>query len=119
MATTIASGPGEKRQLPHDERLHRVLQSDDRVSPREKRKGARDERQPQVPQPARAEPRPPRPRREEREAQETAGSAARTWQAEEVTGPKCQAGPNSACTPHGPHHERVKWAQEFTRKLWG
>ncbi|WP_455757984.1 zinc finger domain-containing protein [Streptomyces griseofuscus] len=30
---------------------------------------------------------------------------------EEVTCPKCQAGPNSPCTPHGPHHERVKWSK--------
>lgn len=39
--------------------------------------------------------------------------------AREVTCPKCQAGPNSPCTPHGPHHERVEWAKKFTRKLWG
>ncbi len=111
-------GPSEKRQLPHDERLRRVLQSDDRLGPGEKQKGARDERQHQAPPPARAKVRPPRPRRREREPQETAGSAARTWDAKEVTCPKCQAGPNSPCMPHGPHHERVEWAKEFTRKLW-
>ncbi|WP_262505806.1 hypothetical protein [Streptomyces sp. TRM68367] len=119
-------GPSEKRQLPHDERLRRVLQSDDRIGPGEKQKVARNERQQQavdvVPlPPARAEPRPPRPprpRRREREPQETAGSAARTWHAREVTCPKCQAGPNSPCVPHGPHQERVEWAKEFTRKLW-
>ncbi|MFF9573484.1 hypothetical protein [Streptomyces sp. NPDC014685] len=117
-------GPGEKRQLPHDERLRRVLQSDDRIGPGEKQEGARDELQQQavdvVPPPlARAEARPPRPRRRERETQETTGSAARTWHAKEVTCPKCQAGPNSPCVPHSPHHERVEWAKEFTRKLWG
>ncbi|MFI0155898.1 zinc finger domain-containing protein [Streptomyces lydicus] len=117
-------GPSEKRQLPHDERLRRVLQSDDRIGPGEKHKDARDELQQQAvdvvpPPPARAEARPPRPRTRERETQETAGSAARTWHAKEVTCPKCQAGPNSPCMPHGPHHERVEWAKEFTRKLWG
>ncbi|MEU3290327.1 zinc finger domain-containing protein [Streptomyces longwoodensis] len=54
-----------------------------------------------------------------RAKQEPAGSAARTWHAEDVTCPKCQARPNSSCTPDGPHQERVEWAQEFTRKLWG
>ena len=116
-------GPSEKRQLPHDERLRRVLQSDDRIGPAEKQKAARNERQQQAvdvvpPPPARAEPRPPRPRRRERETQENATSAARTWHAREVTCPKCQAGPNSPCVPHGPHQERVEWAKEFTRKLW-
>ncbi|WP_370424303.1 hypothetical protein AB8O64_36735 (plasmid) [Streptomyces sp. QH1-20] len=57
-------GPSEKRQLPHDERLLRVLQSDDRIGPGEQHKGARDERQQQAvdvvpPPPARAEARPP------------------------------------------------------------
>ncbi|MEU7183903.1 MULTISPECIES: zinc finger domain-containing protein [Streptomyces] len=112
-------GPSAKRQLPHDERLRRVLQSDDRIGPGEQQEGTRDERQHQVPPPARAKARPPRPRRIEREPQETAGSAARTWHAKEVTCPKCQARPNSPCTPHGPHQERVEWAEEFTRKLWG
>ncbi len=112
-------GPSAKRQLPHDERLRRVLQSDDRIGPGEQQKGVRDERQHQAPPPARAKARPSRPRRREREPQETAGSAARTWHAREVTCPKCQAGPNSPCTPHGLHHERVEWAKEFTRKLWG
>ncbi|MER6499242.1 hypothetical protein ABT218_07580 [Streptomyces sp. NPDC001455] len=112
-------GPSAKRQLPHDERLRRVLQSGDRIGPGEQQKGARDERQHQAPPPARAKARPPRPRRREREPQETAGSAARTWHAKEVTCPKCQAGPNSPCTPHTLHHERVEWAKEFTRKLWG
>ncbi|MDQ0595823.1 hypothetical protein QF037_000168 [Streptomyces canus] len=32
-------GPSEKRQLPHDERLRRVLQSDDRIGPGEKAEG--------------------------------------------------------------------------------
>ncbi|MFF9870183.1 hypothetical protein ACF1G0_33205 [Streptomyces sp. NPDC013953] len=110
-------GPSEKRQLPHDERLRRVLQSDDRIGPGEKQKGARDEGQQQavdVVPPPRA-----RPRRRERKTQETAASAARTWHAREVTCPKCQASPHSPCTPHDPHHERVEWAKEFTRKLWG
>ncbi|MGW1615195.1 zinc finger domain-containing protein [Streptomyces sp. NPDC002285] len=113
-------GPSAKRQLPHDERLRRVLQSDDRIGLEEKRKGARDELQQQAidvvpPPPVRS----PRPRKRERETQETAGSAARTWHAREVTCPKCQARPNTPCGPHGPHSERVEWAKEFTRKLWG
>ena len=108
-------GPSEKRQLPHDERLRRVLQSDDRMGPGEEQEGVRDERQHQARPPARS----PRPRRREREPQETAGSAARTWHAKEVTCPKCQAGPNFPCVPHGLHQERVEWAKEFTRKLWG
>ncbi len=112
-------GPNEKRQLPHDERLRRVLRSDDLIGPGEKQKGARGERRHQDPLPAQAKAQPPRPRRGERETQETAGSAARTWHTEEVTCPKCQADPNSPCTPHGPHYERVEWAREFTRKLWG
>lgn len=112
-------GPGEKRQLPHDERLRRVLQSDDRIGPGEHQKGARGKRQHQDPLPAQTQTRPLRPRRGERETQETAGSAARTWDTEEVTCPKCHAIPNSPCTPHGPHPERVEWAKEFTRKLWG
>jgi hypothetical protein len=112
-------GPSAKRQLPHDERLRHVLQSDDRSDPGEQQEGARDERQHQAPRPARTEGRPPRPRRREREPQETAGSAARTWHAKEVTCPKCQAGPNAPCIPHGLHQERVEWAEEFTRKLWG
>ncbi|MFI2241187.1 hypothetical protein [Streptomyces chrestomyceticus] len=112
-------GPSAKRQLPHDERLRRVLQSDDRRGPGEQQEGTRDKRQHQATPPARAKVRPPRPRRREREPQETAGTAARTWHAREVTCPKCQARPNSPCTPHGPHHERVEWAKEFTRKLWG
>ncbi|WP_457741227.1 zinc finger domain-containing protein [Streptomyces rochei] len=62
---------------------------------------------------------PPRQRRSEREPQETAGSAARTWHAKDVTCPKCQARPNSPCTPQGPHQERVEWVKEFTRKVWG
>ncbi|MFJ4151904.1 hypothetical protein ACIP10_30625 [Streptomyces galbus] len=112
-------GPSAKRQLPHDERLRRVLQSDDRSDPGEQQKSIRDRRQPQAAPPVRAKARPPRQHRGEREPQETAGSAARTWHAEDVTCPKCQARPNSPCTPHGPHQERVEWAQEFTRKLWG
>ncbi|KUM95745.1 hypothetical protein AQI95_43070 [Streptomyces yokosukanensis] len=112
-------GPSEKRQLPHDERLRRVLQSDDRMGPGERQEGALEERQHQASQPAPANTRPPRSRRAGREPQETAGSAARAWHAEEVSCPKCQAGPNSPCTPHGPHHERVEWAKNFTRKLWG
>lgn len=112
-------GPGAKRQLPHDERLRRVLQSDDRTDLGEQQKDARDERQHQAPPPARGKARPARQRRREREPQETAGSAARTWHAREVTCPKCQAGPNSPCTPPGPHHERVEWAEEFSRRLWG
>ncbi|MET9986197.1 zinc finger domain-containing protein [Streptomyces rochei] len=112
-------GPSAKRQLPHDERLRRVLESDDRIRPGEQQKGTRDERQHQAPPPARAKARPPRQRRREREPQETAGSAARTWHAKDVTCPKCQARPNSPCTPRGPHQERVEWAKEFTRKLWG
>jgi hypothetical protein len=111
-------GPSEKRQLPHDERLRRVLQSDDRSGPDEQQKDARDDRQQQAPPPARGKARAPRSRGREREPQETAGTAARTWHASEVTCPKCQAGPNSPCTPHGLHHERVKWAEEFSRKLW-
>ncbi|MEU2769319.1 MULTISPECIES: zinc finger domain-containing protein [Streptomyces] len=93
-------GPSAKRQLPHDERLRRVLQSGDRPDPGEQQKGVRGEREPQ----------------------ETEGSAARTWHAMEVTCPKCQASPNSPCTRggrSGPHHERVEWAKEFTRRLWG
>ncbi|MFC9931707.1 hypothetical protein [Streptomyces sp. NPDC127190] len=112
-------GPSAKRQLPHDERLHRVLQSEDRIDADEEQKGAPDERQHQAPPPARAEPRPPRQRRREREPQETAGSAARTWHATDVTCPTCRARPNSPCTPHGTHQERAEWAREFTRKLWG
>ncbi|MGW5866518.1 zinc finger domain-containing protein [Streptomyces sp. NPDC055239] len=112
-------GPSEKRQLPHDERLRRVLQSDDHIGPGEKQKSARGGHQHQDPLPAQAKARPPRPRKGERETQETAGSAARTWHTDEVTCPNCQAAPNSPCTPHGPHHERVEWAKEFTRKLWG
>ncbi|MEU0022647.1 hypothetical protein ABZ173_33910 [Streptomyces rochei] len=112
-------GPSAKRQLPHDERLRRVLQSGERIGPGEQQEGTRDERQHQAPPPARTKARPARPRRKEREPQETAGSAARTWHAKEVTCPKCQARPNSPCTPHGPHQERVEWAKEFTHKLWG
>lgn len=112
-------GPSAKRQLPHDERLRRVLQSGERIGPGEQQEGTRDERQHQAPPPARTKARPARPRRREREPQETASSAARTWHAKEVTCPKCQARPNSPCTPHGPHQERVEWAKEFTRKLWG
>ncbi|MET9663198.1 hypothetical protein [Streptomyces sp. NPDC006510] len=41
-------GPSEKRQLPHDERLRRVLQSDDRIGPGEQQKVARNERQQQA-----------------------------------------------------------------------
>ncbi|MGY3676642.1 zinc finger domain-containing protein [Streptomyces sp. TE33382] len=88
-------GPGPTRQIPHDERLRRVLHhSDTRHLP-------------------------PQPRREKRAEQQTGGTAARTWHAREVRCPKCQAPPATPCTPHGPHHERVEWAQEFTRKLWG
>ena len=112
-------GPSDKRQLPHDERLRRVLQSDNRLGPGEQQKDARDERQHQAPPPTRSKARTPPPRRREREPQETAGSAARVWHAREVTCPTCQAGPNSPCTPHGLHHERVEWAEEFSRKLWG
>ncbi|MFF8681139.1 hypothetical protein ACF07F_24805 [Streptomyces sp. NPDC015237] len=112
-------GPSAKRQLPHDERLRRVLQSDDRSSPGEKQQDTRDERQPQAPPPARTKAPSPQPRRRDGEPQETAGSAARTWHAKEVTCPKCQARPNSPCTPPGPHQERVEWAMQFTRKLWG
>lgn len=56
---------------------------------------------------------------EEGESQETVGSASWTWHAEEVTCLTCQAGPNSPCTSHGLHDERVEWAKEFTRKLRG
>ncbi|MFF4935376.1 hypothetical protein ACFY2H_42135 [Streptomyces griseofuscus] len=98
----LVEGPdsGKPRKDGHNERLQQAVD----VAP---------------PPPARAEPRPPRPHRREREPQETAGSASRTWHAREVTCPKCQAGPNSPCVPHGPHQERVEWAKEFTRKLWG
>ncbi|MFI1839775.1 zinc finger domain-containing protein [Streptomyces olivaceoviridis] len=112
-------GPSAKRQLPHDERLRRVLQNDERMGAGEQQEGPRDERRHHAPPPARVKARPPRPRKREREPQETAGSAARTWHAQEVTCPKCQAGPNSPCVPHGLHHDRVEWAKEFTRKLWG
>ncbi|OSZ61311.1 hypothetical protein OQI_06015 [Streptomyces pharetrae CZA14] len=112
-------GPSAKRQLPHDERLRRVLQSGDRSGLGEQQKGARDERQHHTAPPAGVKARPPQPRRAEREPQETASSAARTWHAKDVTCPKCQARPNSPCTPRGPHQERVEWAKEFTRKLWG
>ncbi|MEV6726641.1 hypothetical protein AB0M94_37615 [Streptomyces xanthochromogenes] len=112
-------GPSAKRQLPHDERLRRVLQSGERIGPGEQQEGTRDERQHQAPPPARTQARSARLRRGEREPQETAGSAARTWHAKEVTCPKCRALPNSPCTPRGPHQERVEWAKEFTRKLWG
>ncbi|WP_456340384.1 zinc finger domain-containing protein [Streptomyces anulatus] len=37
----------------------------------------------------------------------------------EVRCPKCQAPPEARCTPNGPHRERIEWAAEFTRKLWG
>ncbi|THA80263.1 hypothetical protein E6U81_29140 [Streptomyces sp. A0592] len=112
-------GPSAKRQLPHDERLRRVLESSDRSVPGKHQRGAREERRHQAPPPVRAEARLPRPRRREREPQETAGSAARTWHAKEVTCPKCQVGPDLPCVPRGLHHERVEWAKEFTRKLWG
>jgi len=116
-------GPSAKRQLPHDERLRRVLQSHDHVDPEEKHKGARDELPQQaidvVPPPPAQSLQPARPRRRAERTQETAGSAARTWHAREVTCPKCQARPNTPCGPHGPHPERVEWAKEFTRKLWG
>ncbi|WP_125491251.1 hypothetical protein [Streptomyces sp. WAC 04229] len=113
-------GPSAKRQLPHDERLRRALQSDDRSNPGQQQQGTRDERQHQARPPARTNAQPPRPpRRTDGEPQETVGSAARTWRAKEVTCPKCQARPNSPCTPHGPHQERVDWAMDFTRKLWG
>ncbi|WP_406429239.1 hypothetical protein [Streptomyces sp. NBC_00147] len=112
-------GPADKRQLPHDERLRRVLQSDDRVGPAEKPQAPRDERLHRVPESARAEPRSPRRRRGDGEVQGAAGSAARTWHAAEVTCPKCQAAPNTPCTPNGMHHERVEWAREFSRRLWG
>ncbi|WP_241838955.1 hypothetical protein, partial [Streptomyces sp. Root1295] len=88
-------GPGRTRQLPHDERLRRVLHHSDARS------------------------RPPRQRREKRSEQPTGGTAARTWHAREVRCPKCQAPPEARCTPNGPHRERVEWAAEFTRKLWG
>ncbi|MFB7211080.1 hypothetical protein [Streptomyces sp. NPDC056255] len=88
-------GPGQTRQIPHDERLRRVLHHSD------------------------ARYRPPQRRREKRSEQQTGGTAARTWHAREVRCPKCQAQPATPCTPRGPHHERVEWAQEFTRKLWG
>ncbi|WP_237725568.1 zinc finger domain-containing protein [Streptomyces sp. W007] len=88
-------GPGRTRQLPHDERLRRVLHHSDARS------------------------RPPRQRREKRSEQPTGGTAARTWHAREVRCPKCQAPPEARCTPNGPHRERIEWAAEFTRKLWG
>ncbi|WP_331762853.1 hypothetical protein [Streptomyces anulatus] len=88
-------GPGRTRQLPHDERLRRVLQHSDARS------------------------RPPRQRREKRSEQPAGGTAARTWHAREVRCPKCQAPPEARCTPNGTHRERVEWAAEFTRKLWG
>ncbi|WP_432091478.1 zinc finger domain-containing protein [Streptomyces sp. NRRL F-5630] len=112
-------GPDAQRQLPHDERLRRVLRSGDRLGPSDRQKSARDQRPHRDPPPARARARSPRPRRAEREPQESPGSAARTWQAKEVTCPKCQAGPKSPCVPRGLHRERVEWAEEFTRKLWG
>ncbi|MDQ8707549.1 hypothetical protein RCO28_34525 [Streptomyces sp. LHD-70] len=111
-------GPGEKRQLPHNERLLSVLQRIDRGGP-EKPAALSDEPPRQAPQPAPAEIRPPRRRRAEREARGTAGSAVRTWSAEEVTCPRCRAGPNTQCTPNGMHTERAEWAREFTRRLWG
>ncbi|MFF3734642.1 hypothetical protein ACFYXM_31225 [Streptomyces sp. NPDC002476] len=88
-------GPGRTRQLPHDERLRRVLHHSDARS------------------------RPPRQRREKRNEQPTDGTAARTWHAWEVSCPKCQAPPKARCTANGPHRERIEWAAEFTRKLWG
>ncbi|WP_425338033.1 zinc finger domain-containing protein [Streptomyces anulatus] len=88
-------GPGRTRQLPHDERLRRVLHHSDARS------------------------RPPRQRREKRSEQPAGGTAARTWHAREVRCPKCQAPPEARCTPNGTHRERVEWAAEFTRKLWG
>ncbi|WP_234316552.1 hypothetical protein [Streptomyces sp. NRRL F-5702] len=91
-------GPSRTRQLPHDERLRRVRRRSSRPSrhPREKR-----------------------PRREKRSEQPEGGTAARTWQAWEVRCPKCQAPSGARCEPDGLHRERVEWAAEFTRKLWG
>ncbi|WP_456302409.1 zinc finger domain-containing protein [Streptomyces globisporus] len=60
-----------------------------------------------------------RRRREKRSEQPEGGTAARTWHAREVRCPKCQAPPGTRCKPNGPHRERVEWAAEFTRKLWG
>ncbi|MFB6814330.1 hypothetical protein ACFCV8_07265 [Streptomyces sp. NPDC056347] len=88
-------GPGRARQLPHDERLRRVLHHSD------------------------ARFRPPRQRREEGSEQPPGGTAARTWQPREVRCPKCQAPAGARCMPNGPHRERIDWAAEFTRKLWG
>ncbi|WP_037827062.1 hypothetical protein [Streptomyces sp. NRRL B-1347] len=87
-------GPGKTRQVPHDERLLRILRT------------------------RKTKPQPPAPRRERR-GEQYGGSPARTWHAMDVTCPKCNASPKARCTPHGTHHERVEWAREFTRKLWG
>ncbi|WP_216678347.1 hypothetical protein [Streptomyces sp. MNP-20] len=87
-------GPGTARQIPHDERLLRILKT------------------------RKTKPRPPAPRRERR-GEQSGGSPARTWHAMDVTCPQCDAAPKARCTPRGTHHERVQWAREFTRKLWG
>ncbi|MFI9041788.1 hypothetical protein [Streptomyces sp. NPDC053726] len=87
-------GPGKTRQIPHDERLRRILQTRKAIA------------------------QPLQPRRE-RWGEQGSGSPARTWHAMDVTCPKCDAAPNAPCTPHGTHRERIQWAKEFTRKLWG
>ncbi|MFJ6889995.1 hypothetical protein ACIQRC_34820 [Streptomyces californicus] len=92
-------GPSRIRQLPHDERLRRV-----------RRRSSR---------PSRQQPREKRRHREKRSEQSEGGTAARTWQAWEVRCPKCQAPSGARCEPDGLHRERVEWAAEFTRKLWG
>ncbi|MCD9899071.1 hypothetical protein LUR56_00930 [Streptomyces sp. MT29] len=91
-------GPGRTCHLPHDERLRRIRLHSSRPprQPREKR-----------------------PRREKRSEESAERTAARTWYALEVRCPKCQAPPEARCVPDGPHHERIEWAAEFTRKLWG
>jgi hypothetical protein len=88
-------GPGKMRQIPHDERLRRILQNHKASS---RRSGARRERW---------------------DESAADGSPARTWHTMDVTCPKCGASPNTPCTSDGQHHERVEWAKEFTRKLWG
>ncbi|WP_326763802.1 hypothetical protein OG978_03870 [Streptomyces sp. NBC_01591] len=61
---------------------------------------------------------PPQPRREGW-GEQGSGSPERTWHAMDVTCPKWHAAPNAPCTPHGTHGERVQWAKEFTRRVWG
>ncbi|QRX89936.1 hypothetical protein [Streptomyces noursei] len=90
-------GPGKTRQIPHDERLRRMRM---------------------ILRTGKAKAQPAQPRRDRR-GERGSGSPARTWHAVDVTCPKCDAAPNTPCTPHGTHRERADWAKEFTRKLWG